>query len=71
LPSAGVRRQAPGRATFLRAPIAQCQQTRCFTRFPTSAQAFDHLFRSLTTLRQLIQNSDDLIDSIPLLAKSR
>jgi hypothetical protein len=34
-------------------------------------QAGAHLFRSLTALRQLIENPDDRIDSIPLLAKSR
>jgi hypothetical protein len=34
-------------------------------------QAGTHLFRCLITRRQLIENPDDLIDSIPLLAKSR
>jgi hypothetical protein len=33
--------------------------------WPTSAQAVANLFHSSTALRQLIENPDNLIDSIP------
>jgi hypothetical protein len=49
----------------------QCRKPDISGFWPTSVQAGAPLFRSLTTLCQLIENPDDLIDSIPLLAKSR